>query len=320
MKEEKIINYITGSLDQAAQAKVEEWIGLSDNNQKDFHELRDAWVTALHHKEAKRFDADTAWDKFNASVKHEPKRRSFRKVVGWLAGGVAAAAITIFSVLNLPDKQPEMISHSYADASSVLLPDGTNVSLNENSSIKYPEEFLGDSRELAIFGEAFFDVAHNKEKPFIVHAGSYRVKVLGTEFNIKEVRSDVFEVYVKSGKVAVYHNENDSKMMKLLPGDLARLESKRNIHLISSGDNYMSWMTNELVFNNAKLDKVIQDLEEYYQKEIRFDEELGKLRLTARFEDKSLDEALNVIKVIFNIKVQKIENYILLSANSPPTK
>ncbi len=318
MKEELIIKYIQNDLGPDARNKVQEWIAQSEENERRFHELRDAWVAALYSSESAGFNADKAWDTFISKVKSQKKQRKIAKAMKWVSASAAAVAVFAVGLFGLMNNAPEYHTHSFADNETLELPDGSSVTLNEESSIKYPEKFLASQREITIFGEAFFEVAPDSEKPFVVKAGDYRVKVLGTKFNVKKVRSDIYEVYVTEGKVAVFLEGKENEAMILLPGDLAVLGENNESRLAHVGNNYLSWKTDELVFQNTSLHEVLDVLGKHYNKKLIADESIKNQKLTTRFKDKTLSEALNTIEIIFDASIEYEDNYIVVSANSPP--
>lgn len=318
MQEELIIKYIQNDLGPDARDKVQEWIAQSEENEKRFHELRDTWVAALYSSEASGFNTDKAWETFISKVKSQKKQQKMVIALKWVSASAAAVAVFALGLFGLMNNSPEYHTHSFADNENLELPDGSSVTLNEESSIKYPEKFLASQREITIFGEAFFEVAPDSEKPFVVKAGDYRVKVLGTKFNVKKVRSDIYEVYVTEGKVAVFLKEMENDAMILLPGDLAVLGENNENKLAHAGNNYLSWKTDELVFENTSLEEVLDVLGKHYNKKLIADESIKKQKLTTRFKDKTLSEALHTIEIVFDASVEYEDNYIVVSANSPP--
>ena len=320
MKDEKLIQYIQQQIDDNSRRMVEDWISASTKNEVHYHKLRDAWMSALYADDSSVFDADKAWNRFlekESRAKRSRQWMRFAKVFIGNAAAVALLLIGIFSFFQL-QQRPEMKKHTYSQNEALELPDGTKVTLNKAASLEYPEEFLASTREITIFGEAFFNVAPDSEKPFIVKAGDYRIKVLGTRFNVKEIRSDIFEVYVTEGKVAVYSTGNEENAKNLLPGDLIVLKPEESYDYKPAGRNYLSWKTNELVFNNTPLDNVMKQLQGHYGQAVRVDNDLANHRLTARFKDKSLDEVLEIMQLIFDFKIDEQEDKIFLSVNSPP--
>ena len=104
----------------------------------------------------------------------------------------------------------EIISTPNQVINEYTLPDGSVVALNSNSKLVFPKQFNGDTREVTIEGEAFFDVKPNPEKPFIINAGKAQIKVVGTSFNVSAYpETETLEVVVKTGKVQVISKNID---------------------------------------------------------------------------------------------------------------
>lgn len=320
MKDEKLIQYIQQQIDDDSRRVVEDWICASKENEAYYHELRDAWVNVLYADDSSVFNPEKAWKKFLEKEAEANRRSKWMRFVNIFTGSAAAVVLLLLGVFSFFQLQQdaELKTHTYSQSEVLELPDGSTVTLNKSASLQYPEEFLASTREITIFGEAFFNVAPDREKPFIVKAGDYRIKVLGTRFNVKEIRSDIYEVYVTEGKVAVYSAGNEQNAKELLPGDLLVLKPEASFDYKSAGRNYLSWKTNELVFKNTPLDKVIHQLEGHYDKAIRVEKDLKNQRLTARFDDKTLDEVLEIMQMIFDFEINQQQDTIFLSVNSPP--
>lgn len=322
MKDELIIAYILNELGEDEKVRVEEWIAASDDNTQYYHQLRDAWVKAMMASDYKHssFNTTRGWEEFLNCVKSHKKRHTIHKRLTYISGIAAAAAVILFGVFSLLKPEQEYKVYSASGIEEIEFPDGSEVTLNKNGKVKYPDNFLGDAREITIFGEGFFEVETDDKHPFIVKAGQFRVEVLGTSFNVKQTGESSYEVYVKEGSVLVYEKDNRSEAKKLLPGDLVNLNSGASKELKPVGRNYLSWKTNELVFANTPMKKVVPDLEEYYEVDITIeDASLKEERLTTRFKDKPLNEALKVIELIFDVNAEKKKNnQIVLRTNSPP--
>ncbi|MEA3504165.1 MAG: FecR domain-containing protein [Bacteroidota bacterium] len=310
--EEKIIKYIVGELNSKESALVEGWISESDDNFELYRQYYDVWVATLYPKAEKVFDADAAWDKFNSGIEEKRARMLWKQRLVRFISSSAAIFIIAIGMMQLFKAKPELKHFNAQQKAEIEFNDGSIAYVNKNSEINYPEKFFGDTREISIFGEAFFNVQSNKEKPFIVTAGDFRVKVLGTKFNVKNVGAGSYEVFVESGKVSVYHKNTPENNKLLLPGQMALL-SVEGIVYRNSSSNYLSWKTDELVFDNVLLKDVVSDIETYYGVSILVTEqETERLRLTAHFENKTLDEVLDVITLIFDLEKEKRETEILL--------
>ena len=114
-------------------------------------------------------------------------RRRARQYRVWLAAATVALLIAMSGWLYMMlDTDPSFIikSNNSGIVQNVPLPDGTVIQLNNHSKLIYPERFAGDSREVFLEGEAYFDVKHDKKHPFIVRAGELKIRVLGTKFTV----------------------------------------------------------------------------------------------------------------------------------------
>ena len=184
---------------------------------------------------------------------------------------------------------------------SLDLPDGSNIALNQNSTLTYPSQFKGKQRKVSLIGEAFFEVESNPEKPFIIQAGPVDIKVVGTSFNVRsyEDESDVI-VSVKSGIVEVM---NGMSLVSISKGQEAIFDKKgKDLNVSETSEiNVNSWLTGEFNFENIPLQDVINTLERSYQANIDIGNPLiedcpifiGNLKIA----ETSLDEILKIIAI-----------------------
>lgn len=161
----------------------------------------------------------------------------------------------------------------------IVLTDGTQVWVNSETSIRYPVPFRGDTREVYIKGEAYFDVAHNASKPFIVHSGDLRVHVLGTAFGINTFNNDIKTALVR-GSVELQTNK---QKQRLSPGEVGQYNTQ-SAKLSLSGEDIRSlvaWKDNILYFDRVDLAEITAQLGRTYDYEFVFDNpELKKLGFT----------------------------------------
>jgi len=156
----------------------------------------------------------------------------------------------------------------------VPMPDGSKVYLNRNSEFTYRKNFGEHGRNVKLKGEAFFEIAPDVTKPFIIDAGKARVKVVGTSFNvITDNPESAVEVFVKTGKVLVSDNTGD-KTIQLDPGYVGIVGSGKADKAVNTNQNYMSWKTGHLEYNGQKLSVVFNDLKRVYNMEIAADDPL----------------------------------------------
>ncbi len=200
------------------------------------------------------------------------------------------------------------IATSKGNQYQVLLPDGTNVWLNAASSLKYPEIFSGNERKVILTGEAYFEVAKNKDMPFIVQSMNQEVQVLGTHFNINGyMDKQSIKTTLLEGSVKV-SNSSSSKILK--PGEqtLVDNDGSGNINLIKNVDldGEIAWKNGLFNFNNAELKSILNQLERWYDIKIDYQSVPNK-RYNGMVPRKSnLSEVLNMLELTGNISF-KIE-------------
>lgn len=284
--------------------------------------------------ELNKYDTGKAWEKVAARMnqKQQSKPVIVRKLITqpWLR---IAATLLVAALLSVAGYQlfdhwtarGRMIEISALDntVKSVTLPDGSLVSLNSNTHLIYPPKFGDHTREVTIEGEAFFEVKPNPQKPFIIHAGTAQVKVLGTSFNVRAYPgAREMEVIVRTGKVQVLNSKNQSEQndeLILTPGQKATLVHRSHTLVKSTNENpnYIAWKTHELVFRATSLDEVIDNLENVYKVKIQLqDPQSGKQLLTAHFNNYSLDFILKVIETTFGMQTQQVGGKYILKEKS----
>lgn len=243
-----------------------------------------------------------------------------------------AAANTSNNILTKPGSKTQ-----------IKLPDGTLVTLNADSKLSYPDNFLGNTREVNLDGEAFFEVAHNAEKPFIVHTKLMDIKVLGTVFDVRSYEEDnVSEASLLKGSIQVtLKNRKDEKIMlvpneKISVSNLATFDSTGEKEISPVGKqsadgttipaisidkinydakdqvvNEVAWTQNKLVFNNEYFEKIAMILERWYGKQIIIkDEKLKEQRFTGKFKNETIEQVLKAFQLTYSFKY-KIENNII---------
>jgi len=184
------------------------------------------------------------------------------------------------------------------------LSDGTKVWLNHGSTMVYPQEFTGKSRVVELTGEGYFEVAHNKAKPFIVEAGGMEVKAVGTNFNVKAYPGNQdFETTLESGKVFILKKNSGKELAvcEMNPGQHFVFNNTTNKYSLKAEDlaKYVSWKEGTLIFIDDPLDKVAEQLSRWYNVEIKLEApELNELTYTATFVDESLYQILEMLEIV----------------------
>ncbi|MBF4470861.1 FecR family protein [Flavobacterium sp. HJJ] len=194
---------------------------------------------------------------------------------------------------------------------NIILADGTKVYLNTVSSIKYPTQFNGDKRIVELEGEAYFEVAKNKNKPFIVKSGNQSIEVLGTHFNVHAYNNEaVTKTTLLEGSVAVAY-KNQKAVLK--PGEQSNVSDNFNKIAIRKVDTEaaIAWKNGRFKFDNADLKTVMKQLERWYGIKVEYRGDVSDVRFNGgTFMNKNLSEVLKVLE-LSNIKF-KVEGKTII--------
>ena len=204
---------------------------------------------------------------------------------------------------------------------TIYLSDGSVVWLKEKSRLEYPEMFAGGTREVVLVGEAFFDVARDGERPFIIRSANFTTRVVGTTFKIKDYENEESqEVEVVTGKVIVSvrsAKDNSVKELVLKPNRKAIYSKKDNLLVeATSGESALqqSFIKSKLDFNEVPLKDIITVLNVTHDVNITFaNESMKRCILTADFTDESLEVSLAILSKTINAKFHRNGRDIILS-------
>ena len=186
------------------------------------------------------------------------------------------------------------------------LADGTQVWLNSESRLIYSKDFnTGKTREVYLEGEAFFDVAHDKKRPFIVTTAGINVKVLGTSFNVKSYPNDgMIETTLVNGSIQLGFVDSNvgqrTPETTLLPNQRAIFDKESHKITIVNKlvvNEYSDWREGKLYFEDKPLNEVLNMLERWYNVKIYRNEADFECTFSGKFDNKSLTEVLEVFRV-----------------------
>lgn len=221
---------------------------------------------------------------------------------------------------DIQDQDINQLFVPYGKNASIKLPDGTLAYLNAGSQLSYPSKFEGAQRIVSLIGEGFFEVAHNKNMPFIVNTVDLQVEVLGTRFDLSAYPSDkIVETILVEGKVKLIElGTNISNTEYILePNQRAvfNLETKETMVTKVNVANYVSWHDGYLIFETEELNRIVKKLERYYNINIRVnDPMLNILRISGKLELREEEEkVLNILAQTASVELVKTNEseYIL---------
>ena len=230
---------------------------------------------------------------------------------------IAALVITLLGIAFLANYliNNSNISQFAAkgEKKTILLPDGSRVFLNSNSSISYSKNFK-NKRELELTGEAYFEVKKNPDKPFLVETEKIKTRVLGTSFNIKAYKKSQTKVSVNTGKVEVDIKEISEKIILIKNQQLSFINADEPVLSKDNNKDFIAWTKNTIVLNNTSLGETAKILENWYDVEINFtDKELKELKISGKFKDEKLIIILKSIALVKQLEIDFLtENQILI--------
>ncbi len=326
MTKDTIIKFLNNRCTAAELEEVVRWANTVALNKKSKTRAFDEWksfqgednpgddekFSLLFDKIQRKIDTD--------SQKHkntESKRSTFSIVSTWLTRAAAILLIPVLAFLfyTLSEKKLDALQYANLSVDSieviapigsrtvVQLSDGSEVHLNYGSKLKYPQVFSGDTREVILSGEGYFNVAHNPDKPFIVNAGKLSVKALGTVFNVQAYpNEDNIETTLVEGKVVLEQTENgfESKTIGVMkPGQHVNYNLKTGKVFCTKGDvdKYIGWKEGKMVFEDTPITQVAAKLSQKYNVDIEINDETKDYFYTVTFVDEPLFQILDLMTI-----------------------
>jgi transmembrane sensor len=316
--------YLQGDCSDLEKKSVENWLEESPYNQVVFDNYKQLWNNSDINNIDHIFDVDQGWDELNKRIRvlefisaEEPNQyqRSSKRFIYTLSR-IAAIIVVAFGLFYLfkslnshQASENVQLTASEIYDQPLVLADGSEILLNKGAKIEYPESFASDKRMINFEGEAYFEVAHNPDKPFIISTGEVRVEVLGTSFNLCACpNGDETVLYLNSGKVRFSSiNPEDGTVREqliLTPGQKGIYNRKSGMITRSKFDNqnYLAWKTGILEFNKTPLDEVMNTIEETFGVKVVSEKSFESLSLTARFDHETPESIFESLHTIFGFK------------------
>lgn len=315
MDEKSLIKFIQNKGDKTFKKEVINWINSSKENKEKFNKIKAIYVA--------RFDDENNIDIPN-QYKRFKERISIRKYSYRIAAAITILILTS-SAIFLSSKsdniftQEEYYATGIGEQKEFILKDGSKIQLNSDSKLIITSSFNESDRTVKLFGEAFFEVARNEKKPFIVDTEQgFKVKVLGTIFNVKAYDNDpTAQTTLLSGKVEIYKRHKSIPEVTLKPKQKVVFnKTGKTIALYKnvSTQKSTSWRDGILTFDNTSFSEVIKDLERWYNVTITIEDPLIKnYSFSGKFmRNNKVQEVLEIIKTSspieynYDIENQKI--------------
>ncbi|HNW89456.1 MAG TPA: FecR domain-containing protein [Bacteroidales bacterium] len=322
-----INKYFSGNATEKEAEELAEWINAEENNRKIF-DLENKLFQLLNKSAIeKSVNLDEEWMKLKTAISGsgnevqetfmlKPEKTS-PKI--WVIRVLQVAAVFVILLIAgyflypYLAKVENKVLIASSEVTKASLPDGTYVTLRPGSTIEYPSKFKEDKRKIKLDGEAYFEVRHNESQPFLIAAGTISVEVLGTSFFVNtNAPGNTVEVKVTTGTVAVYYTDKAENKIILKAGENASLSKNENE--LPTTEILMPSVSEKIEFMDQPLSKIVFRLNMIYNADIRLaSENIGKCRMTAAFENQSLDAVLNVISSTLDLQISRKGNTFILS-------
>ena len=301
---------------------------LSGKPSPEGEELFNAWY-ASHQEETSPLEAMSAAEKekirqeifskvkgthpvLSQKTRNLPVRKPvpnwYRMAAVWIGLLMLGTAYFVYQA-----QHPEWITYrtDYGEVQNLTLPDGSSVTLNANSQLKYAAAWEENShREVWLNGEAYFSVVHTvNDQKFLVQTADLNVEVLGTEFNVSNRHGDT-EVVLHTGKVKLGLTDNEeTQEVVMAPGELVAYSAthRQLTKKLVNPENYTNWRNQELMLNNTSLAEIARVLEDYYGFEVNMPDDLKDIKLTATatLSLTNTEVILKAISEIYGIEVEQ---------------
>ena len=320
INDDLLTRYLLGEAAPEENVLIEGWLA-DDPENKDTLRRR---KTVIDMVALSKMDVDAEWNAFKSKLKpqtkeisfHQATQRSSMRILAIAASIAVLIGISVYFVFFFKQGPEKLMAQSKDTIKNIALADGSQVSLNRNSTLEYPEEFEKGSRTVKLNGEAFFDITPNKDKPFVVETPAFSVTVLGTSFFVSCTEGRPEKVVVLTGTVKCVHKTSGEEVV-LNAGQMYTFGSvaKSPEPVTEKEMNAYAWKTARLVFVNEKFNDIISTINSTYGCHITAKGQMNECVLTVNFEDLTLDGVLNVLEVILDADITKDKNNIEIKGN-----
>ncbi len=325
IEDELLINYLLGECSAEEKVLIEKWLAESEQHRAHYKQFEFVWVQSKNIIREVVVDENQAWQRLQARMKEQDlvhlkvtrtTRFSGRKVA--LLVGAIVLLLQAFWFFNTNEKsKPTIVKNPKQEINIIqsaqkglidTLNDKSIVTLNKNTALEVPKQFVGNERRVSLKGEAFFAISHNKEKPFIIETqNDVLIKVIGTSFNVKSY-PDYTEVIVETGVVEL---NNNGEVVRLRANQKAKIYKKdKSITVEKSTDKlYQYYRSKTFECDGTPLWKVVEVLNEAYEEKVIIsNRDLRDMALTTQFDNEPLDMVMEILSETFEFEVEKRNN------------
>ncbi|MDH6304093.1 transmembrane sensor [Parabacteroides sp. PF5-5] len=314
---ELIEKYFNGSITYHEKQELFLLIERNAELKEEFISLQNLYgMSSLQFRENDRSAAFTKLKEF----KQKRSRKSFVRSLKRVAGYAAAICIAILSTWlimreTMMEETPQLAFYEEfvtpaGQRAMLKLHDGTTVWLNARSSLRYPNVFINGERKVELNGEAFFDVKHDENTPFVVATEKLDIKVLGTQFNVTAYHGrNEFNASLMEGSIKVYNKGNEQNALFIAPKECAELVNNQLVKRSFDNFDFLLWKEGIYAFDDITFTEIIRRLELYYDVTINVaNRKVSTYRFTGKFRQRDgVESALRTLQKVYYFKFTKDE-------------
>ncbi|MBV8253384.1 MAG: FecR domain-containing protein [Chitinophaga sp.] len=313
--------YLSGDASPEEAMAIDEWLADTPENRRLFQELTDIWESIVPGTGYQLPDKEQALLEWQRLIKNKDTAKvypiknafPFKYVAAAVLGLICVTSAYFFFHKKTADKMiSEVVKQTNTEILRDTLPDHSIVVLNSHSQLRYTQQFNDSNRALTLHGQAWFDVATNPQKPFVIQAGDIHIKVLGTSFNVIQ-DSNKIEATVKTGAILMYKGNNNITVKAGQKG-VFQVSSQQFSVMDTIDMNVMGYATRVFNFENATLKDMTTELGKAYNVNFVFEnKELENRTMSSPFENNPLQYILEVISITLNVECRQENNTIYIS-------
>jgi ferric-dicitrate binding protein FerR (iron transport regulator) len=313
--------YLSGNASPEEVLRLESFVASSAENKKLFMSMKKAWTWSGMTEPNVAFDVEMAWIETANQLFEQHQTipiKSLKNRREWLtmAASIFFLAVASFLIYQMVHRSGDHYVRTAANREVVNLDDGSLVTLNHESSLRYMPDKKNNIRRVDLTGDAFFEVARDVARPFVIQTDQVEIEVLGTSFYVDaRATESELQVIVEAGKVAVRKGQAE---IIITAGEKA-IYRKSDGQLIKQNNedaNFNALRTNTIVFNNSSMSEVAFVLNRQFSSKITLgNDELKSCELTSTFKDKSLNSIVEIIKSSLGIEARQSKNQVIFEGS-----
>jgi ferric-dicitrate binding protein FerR (iron transport regulator) len=298
------------------QNQLNEWLEENEANSIYYAQLKIVFDRAAATSVRIKFNEDEAWQKVKDKIRGKQHARHFiSPSLVRMAAGIAFISALTYLVYQWTRPVVQTLSLSTdRKIEQDTLPDGSVAVLNKNSKLNFEFNSQSKTRNVKLTGEAYFEVKHQEEKPFVVELEGVLVKDIGTSFNVKAYpNSDTIVVTVESGEVQFYTLKNPGLLLKAGEAGIYKKSFKEFSRMVKADTNVLAYKTKIFSFKDTDLRKAVEMINEIYDSKITLSNpSIGQCHLTVNFNNDKIEDIADIIAETLSLSVvRKGEAFVL---------